>query len=71
MPTLIINSTDDPFIRMSPETRAKILGNRQIRFIETTDGGHCAFIGEQDGVDGRWAERKLIEFVREFSVANR
>jgi predicted alpha/beta-fold hydrolase len=70
VPTLIINSLDDPFIRMSLETRAKILGNRNIRFIETQHGGHCAFIGENDGGDGRWAERKVVEFVREFSGTN-
>ena len=71
VPTLIINSLDDPFIRLSVETRAKILANRHIRFIETEHGGHCAFIAERDGFDGRWAERKLVEFVREFSAANR
>jgi predicted alpha/beta-fold hydrolase len=70
IPTLIINSLDDPFIRLSDETRGKILANRHIRFIETEHGGHCAFIAEHDGVDGRWAERKLVEFVREFSAAN-
>src|SRR3954468_10722372 len=69
VPTLIINSLDDPFIRLSQQTRANILGNRHIRFIETQHGGHCAFIGEPDGSDGRWAERKVIEFVREFSGA--
>lgn len=71
VPTLIINSLDDPFIRMSPETRAKILANLHIRFIETSHGGHCAFIESASGNDGRWAERKLVEFVSEFSVANR
>jgi uncharacterized protein len=71
VPTLIINSLDDPFIRLSPETRATILANRHVRFVETEHGGHCAFIAEQDGFDGRWAERKLVEFVREFSSVNR
>jgi predicted alpha/beta-fold hydrolase len=70
LPTLIINSLDDPFIRLSDETRAKILANGHIRFIETEHGGHCAFIAERDGFDGRWAERKLVEFVREFSAVN-
>jgi predicted alpha/beta-fold hydrolase len=70
VPTLIIHSLDDPFIRLSRETRAKILANSYIRFIETEQGGHCAFITERDGFDGRWAERKVVEFVREFSTAN-
>lgn len=71
VPTLIINSLDDPFIRLSHETREKILANRHICFIETEHGGHCAFIESANGNDGRWAERKLVEFVSEFSAANR
>lgn len=71
VPTLIINSLDDPFIRLSEETRAKILGNRHIRFIETRHGGHCAFVESANGNDGRWAERKVVEFVSEFSGTTR
>jgi hypothetical protein len=71
VPTLIINSLDDPFIRLSTETRAKVLANAHIRFIETKHGGHCAFVEQSRNHDGRWAERKLIEFVREFSATNR
>ncbi len=72
LPTLIIHSLDDPFIRVSPETREKILANRRIRYIETAHGGHCAFIGDPDdgginGSDGRWAERKLVAFIKEFA----
>ena len=64
-PTLIIHSVDDPFIRLSPETRANILANSHIRYIETAHGGHCAFIADPVGYDGRWAERKIVEFVQE------
>jgi uncharacterized protein len=68
LPTLIIHSVDDPFIRLSAETRAKILANPSIRYLETQHGGHCAFIAEAQDYDGRWAERKLVEFVRGFST---
>ena len=71
VPTLIINSLDDPFIRLSDETRAKILANPNIRFVETRHGGHCAFIESANGNDGRWAERKAVEFVSEFSAVTR
>jgi predicted alpha/beta-fold hydrolase len=64
VPTLIVYAKDDPFVRIVPETRAKIAGNRHIRFIETRHGGHCAFLAEPNGYDGYWAERKIIEFVR-------
>lgn len=66
VPTMIIHALDDPFIRLSDETRAKILGNRHIRYIETEHGGHCAFLADAVNYDGRWAERKIIDFVREF-----
>ena len=36
-----------------------------MRFIQTEHGGHCAFVGEDNGSDGRWAERQIIEFFRE------
>jgi predicted alpha/beta-fold hydrolase len=52
-----------------PETRQKILCNRNITYIEVEDGGHCAFIGERNGdpaYDGRWAEREVVEFAKQF-----
>jgi uncharacterized protein len=68
-PTLIIHAANDPFVRILPETRAKILANKNITFLEVDDGGHCAFIGERDGdpsYDGRWAEREVVEFAKQF-----
>jgi predicted alpha/beta-fold hydrolase len=68
-PTLIIHAINDPFIRLLPETRQKILCNRNITYIEAEDGGHCAFIGERNGdpaYDGRWAEREVVEFAKQF-----
>jgi predicted alpha/beta-fold hydrolase len=64
VPALIIHAANDPFIRMRPETRERILRNPHITYIETTDGGHCAFMGEPDGdgYDGRWAEREVVRF---------
>ena len=69
VPTLIIHAANDPFIRLLPETRNRILGNPNITYLETPDGGHCAFIGPRNGEpkdDGRWAEKEVIEFVRRF-----
>jgi uncharacterized protein len=69
VPALIIHAANDPFIRMQPETRQRIRRNRHITYIETADGGHCAFVGEPDGdgYDGRWAEREVVDFVRQFA----
>jgi hypothetical protein len=64
VPTLILHARNDPFIRIVPETRKKIAANANIRFVETTDGGHCSFIGERDGYDGYFAERAVVEFLQ-------
>lgn len=63
LPTLILHATNDPFIRITPETRAKVAANRNITFHEAEDGGHCSFLADPTGYDGRWAERELIEFL--------
>jgi predicted alpha/beta-fold hydrolase len=65
VPALILYAANDPFIRVLPETRQRILANPNITYIETRDGGHCAFIGERNGNpndDGRWAEREVVKF---------
>lgn len=67
VPALIIHAANDPFIRMRPETLERIAANPNITYVETADGGHCAFIGECNGdpsSDGRWAEHEVVEFVR-------
>lgn len=63
IPTLVIHSSDDPFIRVLPETGKKLVHNPAIRYIETLRGGHCAFLAEPNGYDGRWAEKTVVEFV--------
>jgi predicted alpha/beta-fold hydrolase len=69
VPGLIIYAANDPFIRVLPETRQKILSNRNLSYVETEDGGHCAFLGAvngESGYDGRWAEREVVEFAKRF-----
>jgi hypothetical protein len=72
VPALIIHAANDPFIRVRPETLRRIAGNRNITYVETADGGHCAFLGERNGNgrsdDGSWAEREVVEFVRQFGL---
>jgi predicted alpha/beta-fold hydrolase len=74
VPTLIIHAANDPFIRMQPETLRRIAANPNVTYVETDDGGHCAFLGEPSAArngnaadaardDGRWAEREVVEFV--------
>lgn len=66
VPTLVLHAANDPFIRILPETRQKILSNPNITFVETEDGGHCSFLAHPDGDDGRWAERQILQFVQRF-----
>ena len=68
-PALVIHAANDPFIRILTETRQKLISNRNVIYVETEDGGHCAFVGERDpdaAYDGRWAERDVVEFARQF-----
>ncbi len=64
VPTLVLHAEDDPFIRVLPATRAKLRANPYITYVETDRGGHCAFLAEPDGDDGRWAERQAIAFLQ-------
>ena len=64
VPTLLLNSLDDPFIRLLPETRAKILSNPAIALVETEHGGHCAFLAQPEGEDdGYWAEQTIARYL--------
>jgi predicted alpha/beta-fold hydrolase len=64
VPGLILHAANDPFVRLLPETRKKIAANPNLRFVEEADGGHCSFIADANGYDGRWAEQQVIEFLR-------
>ena len=63
VPALVLHSLDDPFIRVTEGTREKLLANPAITYVETESGGHCAFIAEPRGYDGRWAEKSGVDFV--------
>ena len=66
VPTLILHALDDPFIRLTAETRETIKANPNITLIESVHGGHCAFLAEPDvanAYDGYWAEHTLLRFL--------
>jgi len=62
----------------SPEDAQKDFFEPEYYFIETADGGHCAFVGQpaKSGVgadsrnngrdDGYWAEHEIVNFLRRF-----
>jgi uncharacterized protein len=64
VPAYILYARNDPFIRVTSETRRKVKSNPNITFVETEDGGHCAFIAEPEEYDGHFAERAIVDFFR-------
>lgn len=80
VPAFVLHAANDPFIRITAETRRKIASNPNITFLETADGGHCAFVGSPaessagssvgtaNGAGDRyWAENQIVNFLRTFS----
>ena len=63
VPAMILHAEDDPFIRLLPETRAKILANPHIAFVETAHGGHCAYLSNDPGNEIHWAEATVIRYL--------
>jgi predicted alpha/beta-fold hydrolase len=67
VPTLILHALDDPFVRLTDESRAEIHANPHITLIETKHGGHCAFLSKAvptQNDDGYWAETTLLNFLK-------
>jgi hypothetical protein len=64
VPTFILHAQDDPFIRLQPDSRAKILANPHIAFVETRHGGHCAYLSRDPGNEIHWAEAAVIRFLQ-------
>lgn len=68
VPTLIIHSEDDPFVRLLPETRAALLANPNILLVETQHGGHCAYLSRDHGDDIHWAEANVIRYLAQYAL---
>ena len=63
IPTLILHAHDDPFIPFMPLREPDLAANPYILLLETTQGGHVAFISAKKvGEDRFWAENRAIEF---------
>jgi uncharacterized protein len=66
VPTLVLHALDDPFVRLTSESRDKLNANPKITLLESERGGHCAFLAQPDetsGYDGYWAEHTLLRFL--------
>ncbi len=63
VPTLVLLAENDPFIRLFPETRERILANSRIDFIEPRHGGHCAFLSRRTADGAHWAEATVVRYL--------
>jgi hypothetical protein len=64
VPTLILRAEDDPFIRLLPETQAKLRANPCVTLIESPHGGHCGFLSRDSGNEIHWAEATVMRFLQ-------
>jgi predicted alpha/beta-fold hydrolase len=62
VPTLVLHANDDPFIRLLPQTRAKLAANPNVCLVETQRGGHCGFISRARGEMKWWADEAVLRF---------
>ena len=69
VPTLVLRAQNDPFIRLVPETRERIVGNPNIELIEPRHGGHCAFLGRRSADGVHWAEAAVIRYLQSVTEA--
>ena len=63
VPTLILRALDDPFIRLTAETRGKLLANPWVNLVETAHGGHCGYLSRDAGNEIHWAEATVMRFL--------
>ena len=69
VPTLVIRAVDDPFVRMTADTRNKLLANPHVVLIETRHGGHCAYLSRGRGDDIHWAEASVLQYLLRVAYA--
>lgn len=70
VPTLILSAQDDPFIRLTSDTRLRLKANPHIDFLQTRRGGHCAYLGRGEGEDVHWAEATVIRYLKTVTAQN-
>jgi uncharacterized protein len=74
-PALILSAADDPFVPPEIFDAPAVRNNPHITTVITANGGHCAFVEDADGLpavasakagyDGYFAERTVVEFLKE------
>ena len=67
VPTLIVQSKDDPFIPFETFVNSGIETNPNLTLVATEHGGHTGFLGTgpfgTDDLDGYWAESRIVQYI--------
>jgi predicted alpha/beta-fold hydrolase len=63
-PALILSAADDPFVPPKIFDNPAVRNNSHITTVVTSHGGHCAFVEEANEYDGYFAERTIVDFLR-------
>jgi predicted alpha/beta-fold hydrolase len=67
-PALILSAADDPFVPAEIFGVDALRGNPHVTTMVTPHGGHCAFVEAPNGDDGYYAERTVLDFLRQHLV---
>ena len=63
-PALILSAADDPFVPPEIFDAPEVRDNPNITTVITPHGGHCAFVEDANGYDGYYAERTVVDFLK-------
>jgi predicted alpha/beta-fold hydrolase len=64
VPSLCLNSLDDPFLPGAVVGRAAAAASSSVRIVTTSAGGHVGFIGRSPEGLRYWAEEQVLEWLR-------
>ena len=67
LPTLLISSSDDPFLNEDCHPVKEAKQNKNFTFLQTKYGGHIGFIKGIYLKKERWLENKILEFIKKTS----
>lgn len=63
VPSLCLNSVDDPFLPGEVLRRAADVASSSVSVVTTSAGGHVGFIGRSQGGLRYWAEEQVLEWL--------
>lgn len=64
VPSLCLNSIDDPFLPGEVLRRAADVASLSVRLVTTSAGGHVGFVGRSPSGLRYWAEEQVLEWLR-------